>query len=72
MGAAHCWLTASSLNGAGRLPPHIWDGEAEEGLLDRSLVRAGQTLKPAARRALLCNALAFGGNNVSLVIGRGS
>jgi 3-oxoacyl-(acyl-carrier-protein) synthase len=39
-------------------------------LLGRSLVRAGQTLEPSARRALLCNALAFGGNNVSLVIGR--
>jgi 3-oxoacyl-[acyl-carrier-protein] synthase-1 len=70
MGAAHCWLIASSLNAGGRLPPHIWDGEAEEGLLGRSLVRAGQTLEPSARRALLCNALAFGGNNVSLVIGR--
>jgi 3-oxoacyl-[acyl-carrier-protein] synthase I len=72
MGAAHCWLTASCLNEAGRLPPHIWDGEPEEGLLDRSLVRAGMTLDAAGTRALLCNALAFGGNNVSLVIGRGA
>jgi 3-oxoacyl-[acyl-carrier-protein] synthase I len=71
MGAAHCWLTASDLNEAGRLPPHTWDGEPEEGLLDRSLVRAGMTLEATGTSALLCNALAFGGNNVSLVIGRG-
>jgi 3-oxoacyl-[acyl-carrier-protein] synthase-1 len=72
MGAAHCWLTASTMNEAGHLPPHIWDGEAEAGLLDRSLVLPGQRLGASARRVFLCNALAFGGNNVSLVIGRGA
>jgi 3-oxoacyl-[acyl-carrier-protein] synthase I len=70
MGAAHCWLTASSLNDAGTLPPHVWDGAPAEGLLDRSLVQAGQALSSSAKRVMLCNALAFGGNNLSLVIGR--
>ena len=70
MGAAHCWLIASGLNAAGDLPPHIWDGEPEEGLLNQSLVGAGKRLAPSAQRRFLCNALAFGGNNVSLIIGR--
>lgn len=70
MGAAHCWLTASSLNSAGQLPVHVWDGEADDGLLHRSLVGPGEFFANSARRALLCNALAFGGNNVSLVISR--
>lgn len=70
MGAAHCWLVASSLNGQGRLPPHIWDGESEEGLLSENLVRPDTQLSTSARKRFLCNSLAFGGNNVSLVVGR--
>jgi 3-oxoacyl-[acyl-carrier-protein] synthase I len=70
MGAAHCWLAASGSNRKGLLPPHLWDGVAEAGLLSTSLVVAGQRLDPAARRMFLSNAFAFGGSNVSLVIGR--
>jgi 3-oxoacyl-[acyl-carrier-protein] synthase-1 len=70
MGAAHCWLAAGRDNRAGLLPPHLWDGEAEAGLLAASLVTPGQRLDPAARRIFLCNAFAFGGSNVSLVVGR--
>lgn len=72
MGAAHCWLAARSDNPDGRLPPHVWDGAAEEGLLSECLVRPGQSLSPAARRVFLSQAFAFGGNNVALVIGRRS
>lgn len=72
MGAAHCWLVASGLNEGGCLPPHIWDGAAEDGLLCESLVGAQDSLTPSAKRIFLCNALAFGGNNVTLVIGRQS
>jgi 3-oxoacyl-[acyl-carrier-protein] synthase I len=70
IGAAHCWLTASRLNHDGRLPPHLWDGEAEDGLLSDSLTSPGQRLDPTARRIFLSNAFAFGGSNVSLIIGR--
>lgn len=72
MGAAHCWLAARSQNADGLLPPHLWDGEAEEGLLSDTLVRPGQTLPPGARRTFLSQAFAFGGSNVALVIGRQS
>jgi 3-oxoacyl-[acyl-carrier-protein] synthase-1 len=70
MGAAHCWLAASTANEAGHLPPHVWDGEAEDGLLNESLVQPGQRLGAHEKRLFLSNAFAFGGNNVSLVIGR--
>jgi 3-oxoacyl-[acyl-carrier-protein] synthase-1 len=70
MGVAHCWLAASRSNREGLLPPHLWDGAAEAGLLSTSLVTPGQRLDPAARRIFLSNAFAFGGSNVSLVVGR--
>ena len=70
MGAAHCWLSASELNRDGLLPPHVWDGEAEAGLLSQSLVNPGQKLDADANRIFLSNAFAFGGNNVTLVMGR--
>ena len=70
MGAAHCWLAASELNAKQLLPPHLWDGEAEDGLLNDTLVRPGERLAMGSRGMFLSNAFAFGGSNVSLVIGR--
>lgn len=68
MGAAHCWLAAHPENRDGLLPPHIWDGEAAEGLLAETLVRPGDQ-RGAARPLFFSNAFAFGGNNACLVIG---
>lgn len=70
MGAAHCWLAAHSSNAEGYLPPHLWDGAAEEDMLSDALVSVGEKLGTAARRVFLSNAIAFGGNNVALVLGR--
>jgi 3-oxoacyl-[acyl-carrier-protein] synthase I len=70
MGAAHCWLTLSALNEDSFLPPHVWDGEADEGLLSECLVTHGQQLSFPGATRFLCNSTAFGGNNVSLVIAR--
>lgn len=70
MGAAHCWLSASNdYNREHLLPPHIWDGYAEAGLLSDSLVRLNQKMPISASRTFLSNAFAFGGNNVTLVLG---
>lgn len=70
MGAAHCWLAGHSSNTERSLPPHVWDGAAEPGLLSDSLVSVGTRLADDARGMFLSNAIAFGGNNVALVLGR--
>jgi 3-oxoacyl-[acyl-carrier-protein] synthase-1 len=66
--AGLCWLLLSSLNQENYLPPHLWDGE-----IDPEIARLGfvllenHGLKPL--QCCLSNSFAFGGNNVSLVIG---
>ena len=62
-----CWLALSGANTARELPPHVWDGEPDPALPALDLV-------PAHRRAAhlatcMSNSFAFGGCNVSLVIG---
>lgn len=69
MGAANCWLAASAYNQASTLPPHVWDGEAEDGLLADNLVLHGQEMDSASRQLFLSNTFAFGGNNSTLIIG---
>lgn len=64
--AAFCWL---SLNDAeGRLPPHLWDGEADPACAPMKLVGPGARLSGAQR--MMSNSFAFGGSNVSLILGR--
>lgn len=70
LGVAVCWLTFSAFNTCRLLPPHLWDGQPEDGLLGGTLVRTGQELRAQGRAIALANACAFGGNNVSLVFGR--
>ncbi|MGY2962679.1 3-oxoacyl-[acyl-carrier-protein] synthase-1 [Pseudomonas sp. TE36184] len=59
--AAFCWLSLAH----GRLPPHVWDGQADPALPALQWARRGDTLK---KRCLMSNSFAFGGNNVSLII----
>ena len=60
--AAFCWLSLAH----DRMPPHVWDGHADPALPALQWARAGDTLK---KRCLMSNSFAFGGNNVSLIIG---
>lgn len=64
--AAFCWLSLSHGN---TLPPHIWDAQPDPQLPALNWVTPGQTLAPAHSRCLMSNSFAFGGNNVSLIIG---
>ena len=64
--AAFCWM---ALTGDGRLPPHVWDGEADPALPRLHLVGVSEAA-PAAPRWAMNNNFAFGGNNVSLVFRR--
>ncbi|MGH8449096.1 beta-ketoacyl-[acyl-carrier-protein] synthase family protein [Pseudomonas sp.] len=59
--AAFCWLSLAH----GRVPPHVWDGQADPALPALYWAKAGDTLK---RRCLMSNSFAFGGNNISLII----
>lgn len=61
--AAFCWLSLVD----GRLPPHLWDGEADPELPPLQVVQPGQSFAPG-RRACLSNSFAFGGNNISLLL----
>ncbi|WP_347554527.1 beta-ketoacyl-[acyl-carrier-protein] synthase family protein [Robbsia sp. KACC 23696] len=58
------------------IPPHCWDGQPDPALpaLDvvapgRYLRRAAQTGSQHGRRFLMSNSFAFGGNNISLIVG---
>ncbi len=64
-----CWLTLSELNSTRGLPPHIWDGARDEEIKPINLVSSATI--PAGRRSLnfMSNSFAFGGSNVSVIIG---
>lgn len=67
--AAFCWLSLSADNPDHALPPHIWDGQADPDLPALKWVTASERLASIAPRYLMSNSFAFGGNNVSLIIG---
>ncbi|UDI93379.1 MULTISPECIES: beta-ketoacyl-[acyl-carrier-protein] synthase family protein [Pseudomonas] len=67
--AAFCWLSLSADNPDHALPPHIWDGQADPALPALKWVTASERLASTAPRYLMSNSFAFGGNNVSLIIG---
>ncbi len=60
--AAFCWLSLTH----GRVPPHVWDGQADPALPALQWARSDETL---GKTCLMSNSFAFGGNNVSLIIG---
>ncbi len=64
--AAFCWL---ALQGDGRLPPHVWDGQADPALPALDLVQPGRCFDRPRERVCMSNSFAFGGNNVSLLLG---
>ncbi|VVN79158.1 beta-ketoacyl-[acyl-carrier-protein] synthase family protein [Pseudomonas fluorescens] len=67
--AAFCWLSLSTQNHGHALPPHIWDGQPDPDLPALKWVTPADRLTSIAPRYLMSNSFAFGGNNVSLIIG---
>ncbi|MGH8380499.1 beta-ketoacyl-[acyl-carrier-protein] synthase family protein [Pseudomonas sp.] len=67
--AAFCWLSLAADNPQGRLPPHVWDGAADPELPTLNLIDDRQRLPASGPRRLMSNSFAFGGNNVSLILG---
>ncbi|MDN3221238.1 beta-ketoacyl-[acyl-carrier-protein] synthase family protein [Pseudomonas nunensis] len=67
--AAFCWLSLSADNPEHALPPHVWDGQPDPDLPPLNWVTSAHRLASIAPRYLMSNSFAFGGNNVSLIIG---
>ncbi|HVI54200.1 MAG TPA: beta-ketoacyl-[acyl-carrier-protein] synthase family protein [Luteibacter sp.] len=63
--AAFCWLALTDPER--RLPPHVWDGEADPSLPPLAFTDHDSRLPPG-RRYLMSNSFAFGGNNASLIL----
>jgi 3-oxoacyl-[acyl-carrier-protein] synthase-1 len=69
--AAFLWLTLQLDYSTGRLPPHLWDGEADPEIPALDLVQPGRAVACRPRSAMLSNSFGFGGSNASIVLGRG-
>jgi len=67
--AGLCWLAMQDDNGSGKLPPHLWDGQADSSLPALNIAEPGANLGRPLRWAL-SNSFAFGGANASLVFGK--
>lgn len=67
--AAFCWLSLSSFNTAQQLPPHRWDGSPDPALPALQLVPPGTSMNSARPQRMMSNSFAFGGNNISLILG---
>ena len=66
---AFCWLSLSPDNLEHVLPPHVWDGAADPSEPALQLTAPGARLAAGDSRYLMSNSFAFGGNNISLIIG---
>jgi len=67
--AAFCWLGLSPFNPDKSLPPHLWDGQQDPALPTLNLIAPGTPMRDSAARRMMSNSFAFGGNNVSLILG---
>jgi 3-oxoacyl-[acyl-carrier-protein] synthase I len=67
--AAFCWLSLTDGHAERRLPPHVWDGEADPALPMLNFTHIGDHLPVEGRRFLMSNSFAFGGNNACLIFG---
>jgi 3-oxoacyl-[acyl-carrier-protein] synthase-1 len=70
--AAFCWLTLAPQNADRALPPHLWDGQPDPLLPALDWTAPGARLNVAGPRYLMSNSFAFGGNNISLILGDAS
>lgn len=66
--AGFLWLALQPEYGQGYLPPHLWDGVVDPEIPALHLVAPGEKA-PRSARAMLSNSFAFGGSNVSLILG---
>lgn len=71
--AGFLWLTLNpATNPDSRLPPHLWDGEADPALPALNLVAPGARFARGDQTAMLSNTFGFGGSNTALILGAGA
>jgi 3-oxoacyl-[acyl-carrier-protein] synthase-1 len=64
---ALCWMILAAGRKTGKLPVHCWDGDRDSGMPALNMVNSETSACP---RVCMSNSFAFGGCNVSLIIGR--
>lgn len=67
--AGICWIMLENNDGEELLPVHIWDGVNDTSLPNINLVMP-KSKHNESIRYVLSNSFAFGGNNISLLLGR--
>jgi 3-oxoacyl-[acyl-carrier-protein] synthase-1 len=67
--AGLCWLAMQDDNPSGRLPPHLWDGQADPAIPVLNVAEHGSALGRSLRWCM-SNSFAFGGANASIVLMR--
>lgn len=67
--AGLCWLALSEWNDGGKLLPHLWDGVEDPDLEGLALVAKEAVARKKTHQNFISNSFAFGGSNVSLIIG---
>ena len=68
--AAILWLTLHPEFSTGAVPPHVWDGVSDPAIPAIHLVGAEAMVPKTGQLAMMSNSFAFGGSNVSLILGR--
>lgn len=68
--AAFLYLALHPGYGRGRLPPHLWDGDPDPAISTLNFVQKGHHIDPRDQSMMLSNSFAFGGSNMSLILGR--
>lgn len=70
--AALCWLVLQEKGKDYSLPPHLWDGVADESIPALRLVQTGERFSSGQQQVILSNSFAFGGNNAAVLLTMGA
>jgi 3-oxoacyl-[acyl-carrier-protein] synthase I len=68
--AAFIWLSLKNAGSDVALIPHLWDGVADAKLPVLSLVAENERMPVTGPLTMMSNSFAFGGSNVSVILGR--
>jgi len=69
--AAMLWLSLENLDERVKVPPHLWDGDTDPNIERLKFSTVSETIRREDRLLMMSNSFAFGGSNVSIILGRG-